>query len=111
MAFLATIVLSLPAAPAPAEHRFWALGDLPGGASISYSYGLSSRGDVIAGESFSSGSSVHGEGVSGAATAGVASADGWTLWSAAGISDDGSILCGSGTDPLFQDRAWAAELP
>ncbi len=67
MALFATIVLSLPAAPAaaaaPAEHRFWDLGDLPGGASISYSYGLSSRGDVIAGESFSSGSSVHGEGV------------------------------------------------
>src|SRR5258708_13292230 len=45
------------------EPRFWGLGDLPGGATISYAYDLSRRGDVICGESFSDISQVHGEGV------------------------------------------------
>ncbi len=43
--------------------RFWGLGDLPGGETISYAYDLSRRGDVISGESFSAISQVHGEGV------------------------------------------------
>jgi uncharacterized membrane protein len=42
--------------------------------------------------------------------AGVSSADGWTLWGVAGVSADGTVIFGSGTDPSGEDRAWVAEL-
>lgn len=43
--------------------RFWNPGDLPGSITESYAFGISTAGDVISGESFSSLSQVHGEGV------------------------------------------------
>ena len=43
--------------------------------------------------------------------AGVTAANDWTLWSASGVSADGAEICGSGTNPLFEDEAWVAELP
>jgi uncharacterized membrane protein len=48
---------------AVADARFWGLDHLPGGQDISYAYGMSYNGGVVAGESFSSISSLHGEGV------------------------------------------------
>ena len=48
---------------AVADARFWGLDHLPGGQDISYAYGMSYSGGMVAGESFSSISSVHGEGV------------------------------------------------
>ena len=42
--------------------------------------------------------------------AGVSSADGWTLWGIAGVSADGTLIFGSGTDPSGEDRPWVAEL-
>ena len=66
-ALVAALAASAPggwqSAPPAAQHNFWDLGELPGGAAISYAYGISSGGDIIAGESYSAGSSVHGEGV------------------------------------------------
>ncbi len=43
--------------------------------------------------------------------AGVTSVAGWSLWSTSGVSGDGTILCGTGTDPNGDLLAWAAELP
>jgi uncharacterized membrane protein len=42
---------------------------------------------------------------------GVTAADGWSLWSVAGVSADGTEICGSGSNPFFEDEAWVAELP
>jgi uncharacterized membrane protein len=42
---------------------------------------------------------------------GVSSAVDWFLWAASGVSADGSVICGYGSNPDFNDEAWAAELP
>ncbi len=59
----AIVAISTSADTPESPARFFALGDLAGGETISFSYGLSGSGDVIAGESFSAISQTHGEGV------------------------------------------------
>lgn len=44
------------------------------------------------------------------AAAGVTAAQDWVLWGVAGISEDGKVICGSGTDPAGDDRPWVAEI-
>jgi hypothetical protein len=63
VSFAATLlVLAAPEGAAGVQARFFGLGDLPGGLTISYAYSVSGDGEVIAGESFSAISAVHGEG-------------------------------------------------
>jgi uncharacterized membrane protein len=42
---------------------------------------------------------------------GITAAEDWTLWSAADVNGDGTVICGSGTNPLGEEEAWVAELP
>lgn len=62
-AMIGMIGVSMAARPPEPAAHFFGLGDLPGGATISYAYGISGSGNVIAGESFSAISQIHGEGV------------------------------------------------
>ena len=43
--------------------------------------------------------------------AGVTQVQGWQLTSATGISDDGHVICGYGTNPNGKDPGWVATLP
>jgi len=99
-----SLALALAAfAPAPQTPLFVELDDLPGGADISYAYAISADGGVVAGESFSALSSVHGEG-----TRWIRSGSAWTAVGlglppapptplnspSLGLASDGSVVVG-----------------
>lgn len=96
-------LLSLVAFGCASPTRFAELPDLPGGEDISYAYDIDGRGRSIVGESFSSISSIHGEGVVWKQTGGMWSAQGFGLPAAppnplnspgSGIDRDGSTCSG-----------------
>jgi uncharacterized membrane protein len=86
---------------------FSGLGDLPGDADISFAYAISDAGDAIAGESFSSISQFHGEGVRWDRTAsgwqmtgiGLPTADAYNS-PAAGVSANGGWIVGRASVPF-----------
>ncbi len=96
------------------------LGELAGGADFSDALAVNADGTVIVGRSAGASGTVamiwdanHGvrslkdvlinRGVSNLAS--------WTLSSASGISDDGTVICGWGLNPLGLDEGWVAVLP
>jgi uncharacterized membrane protein len=96
-----------------------ALGDLPGGSFESIAFDVSADGlrAVGYGTSERGSEAVVWEGTSAPRSlrelllaAGVKEVEGWTLVSAAALSDDGRVIAGHGTDPSGATQAWRAEL-
>jgi probable HAF family extracellular repeat protein len=96
------------------------LGDLPGGAFMSQAYGVSGDGSIVVGF----GETASGDtafiwdalhGIRDLKTALVTDfgldLTGWTLNSAMGISEDGRVITGAGTDPAGQTEAFAVFVP
>lgn len=94
------------------------LGDLAGGAFDSEALAASGDGSIVVGQATSAAGT---EAFIWDATNGMRNLKtvltglgldltGWTLTHARGISDDGLIICGEGTNPLGDTEAWVADL-
>jgi len=97
-----------------------ALGDLEGGQFNSRAIAVSANGRIIVGRGSSDAGTeafiwdeVHGmRSLRDLLTAGFGlDLTGWSLNNALGVSADGRIIVGSGTNPLGQSEAWIARIP
>lgn len=96
------------------------LGDLPGGGFYSEAYGVSGEGGVVVGKGltdngFEAFVSTYADGMRRLSTVLEDEHEldlaGWTLTEARGISDDGRVIVGNGTNPDGAEEAWRAVLP
>lgn len=97
------------------------LGVVPGGARTSVAYGVSARGSYVVGYGGTTSSTQrafiwdrqHGarDLKTALETDYALDLTGWVLTYAVGVSDDGSIIAGSGTNPAGLNEAWIARLP
>jgi probable HAF family extracellular repeat protein len=95
------------------------LGDLPGGSFSSIANGVSADGSTVVG----SGDAASGDQafiwtatngmreIAAILTAHGIDLTGWTLDAATSISDDGTVVVGTGTNPSGNREAWLAEVP
>jgi probable HAF family extracellular repeat protein len=98
-----------------ASNGIVGLGFLTTAASESHAYAVNGNGSVVVGSS--NGGAFRWTAITGMRSIQVlltqASVDltGWTLFSATGVSADGQIIAGTGTDPGGHTQAWIASLP
>ena len=111
-------------AASQAQVGIIALGDLPGADTISCSTSVSADGSVVVGFSTVPAGAVGGGGYVWTEALGMRSVyevlvsmgqadavEGWTIGTVSGVSADGTVIFGEGTNPSGDSQLWIATIP